>query len=216
MDIITRQEAKAQGLTHYFTGKPCKREHVTERFVSNKTCCQCILERQQTQEYKAQQAAYCQANAEKIAEYRRANTEQRAAYDAERYRTHTERYAAQSAAYRLANAEKIAAYSAAYNAAYRKANPHLINALTAKRRATKLQQTPSWVDFEAIKAIYRQCAERTRLTGEQNHVDHIYPLISDDVCGLHVAANLQIITASENSRKNNRMPTPEQVPSDLE
>ncbi len=33
MDIITRAEAKARGLTRYFTGKLCKRGHVAENAV---------------------------------------------------------------------------------------------------------------------------------------------------------------------------------------
>jgi hypothetical protein len=32
-EIISRKEAKAAGLTRYFTGKPCKRGHVVERRV---------------------------------------------------------------------------------------------------------------------------------------------------------------------------------------
>jgi hypothetical protein len=33
-EIITRTAAKAQGLKHYFTGKPCNRGHVAERYVN--------------------------------------------------------------------------------------------------------------------------------------------------------------------------------------
>src|SRR5690606_28784629 len=42
--IILRPEARARGLKRYFTGKPCKRGHVSERLVSSKACVQCALE----------------------------------------------------------------------------------------------------------------------------------------------------------------------------
>ena len=38
MDIITRQEAREQGLTHYFTGKTCVHGHVDIRSTSTKIC----------------------------------------------------------------------------------------------------------------------------------------------------------------------------------
>lgn len=71
------------------------------------------------------------------------------------------------------------------------------NARNAKRRATKLQATTSWSNLAAIKQIYINCPEG-------HHVDHIYPLISDWVCGLHVEENLQYLSAEENMRKGNR------------
>lgn len=39
--FMTRSEAKAQGLKRYFTGKPCKRGHVSERRVSTGICLHC-------------------------------------------------------------------------------------------------------------------------------------------------------------------------------
>lgn len=39
--IISRAEAKAQGLQFYFTGKPCKRGHLSKRLVSGFQCCEC-------------------------------------------------------------------------------------------------------------------------------------------------------------------------------
>lgn len=41
MKIISRAEAKALGLTHYYTGKPCKRHHNSTRFVSTASCTEC-------------------------------------------------------------------------------------------------------------------------------------------------------------------------------
>ena len=39
--IISRAEAKALGLKHYFTGKPCEHGHVAERWVGNSACIEC-------------------------------------------------------------------------------------------------------------------------------------------------------------------------------
>jgi hypothetical protein len=43
MNIIARKEAIAQGLTHYFTGKPCKRGHVGARYTKTSNCVECVL-----------------------------------------------------------------------------------------------------------------------------------------------------------------------------
>lgn len=37
----TRAEAAALGLTHYFTGKPCKHGHIRPRTVSGRSCVEC-------------------------------------------------------------------------------------------------------------------------------------------------------------------------------
>ena len=73
----------------------------------------------------------------------------------------------------------------------------LHKAVEAKRRAIKLNATPSWADLEAIKEFYRNCPEGY-------HVDHIIPLKGKTVTGLHVLANLQYLPAEENIRKGNR------------
>ena len=74
----------------------------------------------------------------------------------------------------------------------------------AKRRAAELLRVPPWADQTAIAAIYRAARELTRQTGIAHHVDHDYPLQGEYVSGLHVAANLRILTAEENTRKSNR------------
>jgi hypothetical protein len=43
MRVVSRKEARAKDLLHYFTGKPCKRGHVSARFTENKTCVECDL-----------------------------------------------------------------------------------------------------------------------------------------------------------------------------
>lgn len=44
LQIIGRKEAKLNGLSKYFTGKPCKNGHLSFRNVSSCHCCQCLYE----------------------------------------------------------------------------------------------------------------------------------------------------------------------------
>lgn len=44
MDIISRKEAKSQGLKKYYTGKSCKNNHMAERYTESGACYGCILE----------------------------------------------------------------------------------------------------------------------------------------------------------------------------
>lgn len=41
MDLISRQEAIAQGLVRYFTGNPCSKGHISERRVIGSSCLEC-------------------------------------------------------------------------------------------------------------------------------------------------------------------------------
>lgn len=74
----------------------------------------------------------------------------------------------------------------------------------AARRAAVLRATPSWADHDKITAIYALSAWLTKLTGVSWEVDHIIPLRSKIVCGLHVETNLRVILAAENLAKGNR------------
>jgi hypothetical protein len=85
-----------------------------------------------------------------------------------------------------------------------KANRGYARALCAKWNASLLMACPSWVDWKALQAIYREAVRITLQTGIQHDVDHIVPLQSKTVCGLHVPWNMQILTHSENARKGNR------------
>ena len=62
---------------------------------------------------------------------------------------------------------------------------------------------PEWAaDDPRFKVIYAE-AKRRRASGENVHIDHIVPICSDIVCGLHVPWNLQVLDATENLRKSN-------------
>jgi len=65
----------------------------------------------------------------------------------------------------------------------------------------------AWPDWCAedirFKQIYAR-AKQMRKEGRDVHVDHIIPICSDIVCGLHVPWNLEIISAKENLQKSNK------------
>ena len=95
-------------------------------------------------------------------------------------------------------------YVAERIAKWARENPQKVNALIAKRTAAKLQATPVWADQSAIERIYAEAARITKETGVRHEVDHIVPLQSDIVCGLHWEGNLQVLTKAENISKLNR------------
>lgn len=98
-------------------------------------------------------------------------------------------------AWQNANREKVRASVRKWNRS---------NAHWATCRAAKLNATPKWADRKAVLAAYLEARRLTKETGVQHHVDHIVPLKSPIVCGLHVEHNLQVIPGVENSRKGNR------------
>ena len=66
--IISRDEAKAQGLKRYFTGKPCKYGHVAERYATSIVCVECERTQYEANPEKtnARARAWKEANPEKV------------------------------------------------------------------------------------------------------------------------------------------------------
>lgn len=79
------------------------------------------------------------------------------------------------------------------------ANEHVTSRARAKKHAT-----PPWADRDAMREIYKEAARVTSESGVKHHVDHIVPLKSNLVCGLHCEANLRVVPAVENLKKHNR------------
>lgn len=74
-----------------------------------------------------------------------------------------------------------------------------------RSRAAQLSMaTPRWSERDLIERVYRGAAMLSERLGVSFHVDHVVPIKSELVCGLHVHANLQVLESKENSRKGNR------------
>jgi hypothetical protein len=90
-----------------------------------------------------------------------------------------------------------------YEATKRRNNPDRHKAKSLKRYNDIKRATPSWANMDAIEGFYARSRSMKNESGIDYTVDHIIPLNGENVCGLHVESNLQIITRSDNSKKSN-------------
>lgn len=184
----TRAEAKAQGAAYYFTGAPCKHGHVAPRKTKG-ACVECL---------KLEWERGNQTRAEYFRQYNHSEAGQKAKreyYD----RNKTEVIARAQA--------RDTAKVTQYKLAYKDRNPDLYKELVSLRRRRFRQATPKWLTAEdklEIRLKYRLAIELSRRTGVRHAVDHVVPLQGEDVCGLHVPWNLEVITQEENLKKSNK------------
>jgi hypothetical protein len=147
-------------------------------------------------------AAYHRANprTEYNAAYRAANREDCNARAADWSKRNIERKRASSAAWAAANPER----SKTNHRKWQIANRDKECAKAARHRSAKMRACPSWADLQEVGWIYAEAQKVSRETGIEHHVDHIVPLQSRWVCGLHVPHNLRVVPGVENMSKGNR------------
>jgi len=74
----------------------------------------------------------------------------------------------------------------------------------AKRRDGIRKALSVWADQTKMQGFYDKAQQMSRDTGIDHHVDHIVPINSKLVCGLHNEFNLQILEGRANMSKGNR------------
>ena len=190
----TRSEAKATGAKYYFTGEPCKHGHIAARKTKG-ACVECL---------KVEWQAQAGVRADYFAAYNKRDAVRDAKH--EWYQTNKEQVIL-AANTRPADVKRI------YQTAWKERNAVWVKADTKSRRRKHREATPNWLSKAqkaTMREIYKIAITMTQTTGEQYVVDHIIPLRSDYVCGLHVPWNLRVITQEENLKKSNKvLDTPE-------
>ena len=185
----TRAEAKATGAKYYFTGEPCKHGHIAPRKTKG-ACVECL---------KVEWEKGNQTRAEYFRQYNQSEAGQKA--KREYYERNREAVVAR------AQARSDAAKNA-YKQKYKEANPDMYKEMVSLRRRRFRQATPKWLTAGQrmeIRLKYRLAIELSRATGIRHAVDHIVPLQGEEVCGLHVSWNLQVIPQAENLKKSNKL-----------
>ena len=79
----------------------------------------------------------------------------------------------------------------------------LVRRLDQRGCVRKTLATVGWTEKRQIRSLHKYAKELTKTLGVPMEVDHIVPLKHPEVCGLHVLANLQVISRDENIRKGN-------------
>ena len=122
--------------------------------------------------------------------------------------------AKRSNAHYLSNREKMLANAVAWNrenkqrrAAIRKKwrdeNLERVALLNRERSIRRDNATPAWANKFFMNEAYGLARLRTEVMGYKWSVDHIVPIMSDVVCGLHAHTNFRVIPALTNSQKSN-------------
>ena len=185
----TRKEAVALGAKYYFTEVPCKHGHIALRKTKG-TCTEC--EKVEWQITNEKRSSY-------FSEYnKRADIKD------------------QKHLWYLLNRDQVIANARTrpveqlrqYRATWKQNNKLQVAADNKVRRRKHRQATPPWITRKQksdIRHIYEIAITMTKTTGEQYVVDHIVPLRSEVVCGLHVPWNLRVITQEENLKKSNKL-----------
>ncbi len=123
-------------------------------------------------------------------------------YDPDKAAKASKRWRSKNPDYADLNRDRINAISRAY----RQRNKPKVAALRAANRARRKQAARfTEADVFVASEAYDLAKKRSHATGISWEVDHVIPLSSKIVCGLHCAANIQVIPASVNRRKSNKV-----------
>lgn len=186
--------------------KACEIDSAKEWNAKNKERCTLNLstwKKKNVERELAWRKDYYQKNLEELRaksrEYWLTRTEQRRANNLRWSRANADKKRESARQWAAANRER----SRARAKAWAQANHGRVIANARLREAREKRAMPKWANRFFIGEIYDLANLRTKLLGVPHHVDHIVPLVSPLVCGLHVENNLRVVPASINRAKSN-------------
>jgi 5-methylcytosine-specific restriction endonuclease McrA len=210
MKTISRKDAKAAGLKYYFTGKPCKRGHIDQRFVCSFWCKSCGREKA-SESYRSLNAderkaiyrrkkdylnRWKESNRERVLglnkSYRNVRKLTHPEYFKQHYAKNREKRKSQASEWYHANTEKALQARREYVAANRdKARVWGRRSANTRRAVTKqvfVEVVDARTVFSRDKGVCGICKEAVEMTSRWE-VDHIVPISKG---GLHCYANVQL------------------------
>lgn len=232
---ISRADAKAKGLSRYFTGKTCKHGHVAERITANGNCVQCLL---------AIEARYRDGHRDKIREKWRkasvrarvrnpeavrakckkwsdANPEKRRAIQKSCREKNPETYKKIERKWRAANPGKVSAKLRNYRKAnadrlrpldfervkkWRKENPEGVRRNSQTRRARKIGASGSHTAEQLLQLLERQHFKCAGCTTSIKDKRHIDHIMPLARGGSNDIRNLQWLCPVCNNKKHAKDP----------
>lgn len=198
--VVTRDEAKAAGLTRYFTGAPCPKGHISERWVASYSCDACqridLLSRYTANLNGRRDSQIATAKA-----FRDANLE----YVRERNRAWSrESYESRKpymAAWVAANVEKVResrrARFAAMSEEQREAKRVHVRNRRARKRGNGGKHTAAQIRDLLVRQRHK-CPFCSANLRRGYHADHIMPL---SLGGSNDISNIQLLCPTCNDSK---------------
>jgi hypothetical protein len=193
---MKRAEAKAQRLKFYNTGKPCKRGHLSDRYIGGQ-CVECV-KLAGVDQYKNNRDS-------QLAAWRKWYEVNKEVHHARVRRWQAEnkdKVRADAKVWETANPEKVKAKRNRYI----KRHPDKHTAWAVASVARRAKRMPKWLSADdkwLLRQAYALAKQRTQMLGFVWEVDHIIPLRGAAVSGLHVPTNVQVIPKALNRLKRN-------------
>lgn len=222
MEIISRDFALSQGLTHYFTGKPCKHGHIDIRFAKDSACKTCSREKrarlykEDSVKSRASSNAWKAKNKEKVSEYmsewRAKNSQKISDYEQSYRMNNAEKRRTQKENWRRSNMDHVRKYARdLYASNLEHKLSHIMRGMVSRVLKNGKSRSLGYGAAELKQRIESQFRDGMNWSNHGEwEIDHKIPVSSfiargvTDPLVVNALSNLQPLWKRENRAKNNR------------